>query len=59
MCRKVILIIVLLLCPLTINASNPLKYGVPKGTYSSNDLIIRDCYCLSSNDETKFADWVA
>ena len=25
----------------------------------TNDLIIRDIYILSSNDDTKFADWVA
>jgi endonuclease G len=29
------------------------------GKQSSNDLIIRDIYALSSNDETKLADWVA
>lgn len=34
-------------------------YGYPKGTPSTNDLIIRDIYALSSNDSTKFADWVA
>ena len=34
-------------------------YGYPYGTDKSNDLIIRDIYALSSNDETKFADWVA
>ncbi|MBA7580448.1 hypothetical protein ES708_22339 [subsurface metagenome] len=34
-------------------------YGYPTGTPFSNDLIIRDIYALSSNDETKFADWVA
>jgi endonuclease G len=28
--------------------------GVP----TTNDLIIRDCYALSSNDTTKFAVWV-
>ncbi|HRZ27783.1 MAG TPA: DNA/RNA non-specific endonuclease [Spirochaetota bacterium] len=33
--------------------------GYPTGTPASNDLIIRDIYALSSNDETKFADWVA
>jgi endonuclease G len=33
--------------------------GIPKGTPASNDLIFRDIYVLSSNDETKFADWVA
>lgn len=34
-------------------------YGYPLGGPESNDLIIRDLYALSSNDETKFADWVA
>ena len=34
-------------------------YGYPTGTPFSNDLIIRDIYALSSNGETKFADWVA
>jgi endonuclease G, mitochondrial len=34
-------------------------YGYPLGTPLTNDLIIRDIYALSSNDETKFADWVA
>jgi endonuclease G len=34
-------------------------YGYPTGTPASNDMIIRDIYALSSNDETKFADWVA
>ena len=33
--------------------------GCPTGTPPTNDLIIRDIYILSSNDETKFADWVA
>ncbi len=34
-------------------------HGVPLGTPVTNDLIIRDSYALSSNDQTKFADWVA
>jgi endonuclease G len=33
-------------------------YGYPKGVPPTNDLIIRDIYALSSNDSTKFADWV-
>ena len=33
--------------------------GYPYGTPSSNDLIIRDIYAMSNNDETKLADWVA
>jgi endonuclease G len=34
-------------------------FGLPQGTDDTNDLIIRDAYALSNNDETKFADWVA
>ena len=34
-------------------------YGYPLGTPESNDLIIRDLYALSSNDTTKFSDWVS
>lgn len=34
-------------------------YGIPLGTPVTNDLIIRDIYAMSSNDSTKFADWVA
>ena len=36
-----------------------LPEGIPTGTAASNDLICRDIYVISSNDETKFADWVA
>ncbi len=39
--------------------SNHWIHGVPLGTPVTNDLIIRDSYALSSNDQTKFADWVA
>ena len=34
-------------------------FGYPTGMPASNDLIIRDLYALSSNDQTKLADWVA
>jgi endonuclease G len=34
-------------------------HGMPLGSVETNDLIIRDCYAVSTNDETKFADWVA
>ncbi|HSR52342.1 MAG TPA: DNA/RNA non-specific endonuclease [Acidobacteriota bacterium] len=34
-------------------------FGVPLGTPESNDLIVRRIYALSSNDATKFPDWVA
>lgn len=33
--------------------------GCPAGAPSTNDLVIREIYVLSSNDLTKFADWVA
>ncbi|UCC75144.1 MAG: DNA/RNA non-specific endonuclease [Gemmatimonadota bacterium] len=33
--------------------------GCPRGAPETNDLIVREIYTLSSNDETKFADWVA
>ncbi len=33
--------------------------GCPNGSPETNDLIIRGIYILSSNDQTKFADWVA
>ncbi|MCB2156748.1 DNA/RNA non-specific endonuclease [bacterium] len=34
-------------------------HGYPAGTPATNDLIIRDIYAMSTNDDTKFADWVA
>lgn len=33
--------------------------GCPTGTPDTNDLIVREIFALSSNDTTKFADWVA
>lgn len=33
--------------------------GCPMGAAATNDLIVREIYTLSSNDLTKFADWVA
>ncbi|KKJ01146.1 DNA/RNA non-specific endonuclease [Prochlorothrix hollandica] len=36
-----------------------LPQGLPKGTKASNQLLVRDIYCLSNNGTTKFADWVA
>lgn len=33
--------------------------GCPIGAPATNDLVIRQIYALSSNDETKFADWAA
>ncbi|MDZ7772998.1 MAG: DNA/RNA non-specific endonuclease [Balneolaceae bacterium] len=44
--------------PLEIHSKHFIK-GYPIGTPASNDLIIRDLYAMSSNDRTKFADWVA
>ena len=34
-------------------------HGCPSGGPITNDIVIRDIYVLSSNDATKFADWVA
>ena len=34
-------------------------YGCPYGSPQTNDLIIRDIYILSSNDDTKLSDWAA
>lgn len=34
-------------------------HGCPVGASATNDLIVREIYTLSSNDRTKFADWVA
>lgn len=34
-------------------------HGCPIGAPETNDLIVREIYTLSSNDQTKFADWVA
>ena len=34
-------------------------HGCPSGSLATNDIVIRDIYILSSNDTTKFADWVA
>lgn len=34
-------------------------HGCPMGASSTNDLVVREIYTLSSNDRTKFADWVA
>ena len=42
-----------------LNCPTHLPYGVPEGTPQTNDFIVRDIYCLSSNDHTKFADYVA
>ena len=34
-------------------------HGCPSGSPITNDIVVRDIYILSSNDATKFADWVA
>lgn len=39
--------------------SEHVLFGRPAGTPGTNDLVIREPYELSSNDGTKFADWVA
>ena len=62
---KIVLVIVGLLSsfsalaePMEIHSYHWL-YGYPQGTPPSNDLIIRHSYAMSTNDETKLADWVA
>lgn len=34
-------------------------HSCPAGAPATNDLVVREIYTLSSNDDTKFADWVA
>ena len=34
-------------------------FGIPAGAPASNDLIFRHSYTVSTNDDTKLADWVA
>lgn len=34
-------------------------HGCPAGSPTTNDIVFRNIYVLSSNDVTKFADWVA
>jgi len=63
--------IAMLLLLLTVVSSPPLRaqhpeihsehflHGYPTGTPTTNDLVIRDIYALSSNDARKLADWVA
>ena len=34
-------------------------HGCPAGSPATNDVVVRGIYVLSSNDTTKFADWVA
>ncbi len=34
-------------------------HGCPAGAPRTNDVVVREIYVLSSNDTTKFADWVA
>jgi len=72
MCRKKVYFFFFLSLILLLNSSSHAQnnvypeihckhffYGYPTGTPQSNDLIIRDIYALSSNDDTKLADWVA
>lgn len=33
--------------------------GCPTGAPETNDIVVREIYALSNNEETKFADWVA
>ncbi|WKK77045.2 DNA/RNA non-specific endonuclease [Marivirga salinae] len=64
---KKILLLLLLLLPFSVlsQENRPEIHckhflgGYPYGTPETNDLINRDIYALSNNDDTKFADWVA
>ena len=58
---RVILVLLLFVGPSFAHEirSKHLPFGLPTGTDVSNDLVFRSCYVLSSNDTTKFADWVA
>lgn len=61
--RTILIAFLLALVPASIQAqeihSDLCLLGCPAGSPSTNDLIIRDVYILSSNDQTKFADWAA
>lgn len=63
--RRLVLALALPFIPLPLQAQQPeiysehFFYGHPTGAPASNDLVIRDIYALSSNDETRLADWVA
>lgn len=64
MIKKLLIILCLMASPVFAGENPEIHckhffYGYPAGTPATNDLIIRDIYALSSNDETKFADWVA
>lgn len=51
-----------LLCSVTTAGEIHCKHfwnGMTQGTPATNDLVIRDCYAVSTNDDTKFPDWVA
>lgn len=62
---RIVSTILLLLCglpgalALEIHSPAHCLYGCPAGSPSGNDLIIRPTHILSSNDLTKFSDWVA
>ncbi|MCF8276208.1 MAG: DNA/RNA non-specific endonuclease [Flavobacteriales bacterium] len=63
--KNIIQLMLLLLTTTVVGQSRPEIHckhffgGFPFGAPATNDLIIHDIYALSSNDETKFADWVA
>jgi len=58
-----VLLTILFVSPLKTNAGEMhivhCLAGCPSGAPSTNDLVVREIYALSSNDETKLADWVA
>jgi len=67
-CAIVAVLVVVLLCLGDVGSQLPVPvaeihskhflHGYPLGAPSSSDLIIRECYALSANDDRKFPDWV-
>jgi endonuclease G, mitochondrial len=62
---RILLLLAAWAVPVAAAAQNPevhtfhCLHSCPTGTPASNDLVVRERYTLSSNDATKFADWVA
>ncbi len=62
---RIVLLLAAWAIPTAAAAQNPevhtfhCLHSCPMGMPASNDLVVREIYTLSSNDETKFADWVA
>jgi endonuclease G, mitochondrial len=67
-CVIVAMTVIILVCLEDLGSQPPMQvaeihckhflHGYPLGAPPSNDLIVRQCYALSANDQRKFADWV-